>query len=70
VVTTGFCSDRVRICSAPDFRETRSVAVGAGSSHTAFAADGSAWVACSVADRLVRIDLASLQQEIVTLTPN
>ena len=48
----------------------RSVAVGAGSSHTAFAADGSAWVACSVADRLVRIDLASLQQEIVTLTPN
>ena len=70
VVTTGFCSDRVRICSAPDFREMRSVAVGAGSSHTAFAADGSAWVACSVADRLVRIDLASLQQEIVTLTPN
>ena len=65
VVTTGFCSDRMRIFGAADFRQVRSVAVGAGSSHTAFAADGSAWVACSVADRLVRVDLASLQRRLL-----
>jgi YVTN family beta-propeller protein len=70
VVTTGFCSDHVRIFSAADLREVRSVAVGAGSSHTAFAADGSAWVACSVADRLVRIDLASMRHEVVALIRN
>jgi len=64
VVTTGFCSSRLRIFSAG---ETRTVEVGLGSSHTTFPGDGSAWVGCSVADHLARIDLASMQSEIVVL---
>lgn len=64
VVTTGFCSSRLRIFSGG---ETRTVEVGLGSSHTAFPGDGSAWVGCSVANHLARIDLASMQCEIVGL---
>ena len=64
VVTTGFCSSRLRIFSGG---ETRTVEVGLGSSHTAFPGDGSAWVGCSVANHLARIDLASMQSEIVRL---
>lgn len=67
VVTTGFCSSRLRIFSAG---ETRTVEVGPGSSHTTFPGDGSAWVGCSVADHLARIDLASMQSEIVVLDRN
>jgi DNA-binding beta-propeller fold protein YncE len=70
VVTTGFCSDRLRIFSGFELEEMHSVEAGFGSSHTAFTADGAAWVGCSVADHLARIDLASLRREIVTLTPN
>jgi lactonase family protein with 7-bladed beta-propeller len=70
VVTTGFCSDRARIFQAGNFHDAQLVALAAGSSHTAFTADGGAWVACSVSDHLARIDLASMRTEIVTLTPN
>lgn len=70
IVTTGFCSDRLRIFDADDLHRLATVNVGLGSSHTAFPADGSAWVACSVADHLARIDLASLHSEIVVLDPN
>jgi sugar lactone lactonase YvrE len=70
VVTTGFASSRLKIFSAADSSRTEIIEVGLGSSHTAFAGDGSAWVACSVADHLVRIDLATMQSEILTLTPN
>jgi DNA-binding beta-propeller fold protein YncE len=70
VVTTGFCSSRVRIFDAADLQQARTVEVGSGSSHTAFAGDGSAWVACSVSDQLARIDLPSMRAEIMTLTPN
>ena len=70
IVTTGFCSDRLRIFRADDLSRVASIEVGLGSSHTAFPADGSAWVACSVADHLARIDLASLESEIVVLDPN
>ena len=68
VVTTGFCSARLRIFDAAERWRMHDVEVGLGSSHSAFPGDGSAWVACSVADRLVRIDLASLSPEIVALT--
>ncbi len=67
IVTTGFCSDRLRIFRADDFPRMHSVGVGLGSSHTAFPDDGGAWVACSVADHLARVDLASMQSEIVVL---
>jgi YVTN family beta-propeller protein len=70
VVTTGFCSDHVRIFDAGTFKELARVEVGMGSSDTAFAEDGSAWVACSVADRLTRIELRSMRTTITTLTPN
>jgi 6-phosphogluconolactonase (cycloisomerase 2 family) len=69
IVTTGFCSERLRIFDAEDLQGTRTVDVGLGSSHTAFPADGSAWVACSVANHLARIDLASTQTEIVVVGP-
>ena len=70
VVTTGFGSSRMKIFGAADFGRTHEFEVGLGSSHTAFTADGAAWVACSVADHLARIDLSSMNCEIVTLTPN
>lgn len=70
VVTTGFCSSRLRIFAAPDLLETRIVEVGLGSSHTAFPGDGAAWVACSVADHLARIDLRSTSAEILVLAPD
>lgn len=69
VVVTGFSADRLRILD-PENRELKSVEIGFGSSHTAFTADAAAWVACSVADHLARIDLATMRREIVTLTPN
>ncbi|HEX7054509.1 MAG TPA: beta-propeller fold lactonase family protein [Burkholderiales bacterium] len=67
VVTTGFCSPRLRVFDSRT-RAQSSIEVGLGSSHTAFAADGAAWVACSVADHLARIDLGTLGSEIVALS--
>ena len=69
VVTTGFCSEHVRIFDTKTFGGMVRVEVGSGSSHTAFAHDGSAWITCSVADHLARIDLRSMERTSTTLTP-
>lgn len=70
IVTTGFCSAYARIFDSGTLGGTVRMEVGNGSSHTAFDSDGRAWIACSVADHLARIDLRSMQQKIATLTPN
>ena len=69
-MATGFCSQHVRVFDTQTSGGMVRVEVGMGSSHTAFAHDGSAWIACSVADHLARIDLRSMRPTITTLTPN
>jgi YVTN family beta-propeller protein len=59
LVATGFGSDHLRIFDAQAHREVARIEVGWGSSHTAFARDGAAWVGCSVSDHLACVDLAS-----------
>lgn len=61
VIATGFSSDFVRVYDAERHVELARIEVGQGSSHSAFVADGSAaYVGCSVADTLARIDTGSL----------
>ena len=60
LVVTGFASDHLRIFDASSHRELARLEAGWGSSHTAFAPDGTAWVACSVSDHVACADLDSL----------
>ena len=59
LVTTGFGSDHVKIFDTASHCELARVEVGAGSSHTAFAPDGTAWIGCSISDHVAAVDLAS-----------
>jgi YVTN family beta-propeller protein len=59
LVATGFAADHVRVYDARSHRELARIAVGAGSSHTAFCG-AAAYVGCSVSDHIARIDLANL----------
>jgi 6-phosphogluconolactonase (cycloisomerase 2 family) len=61
VVATGFSSDCARIYDATLLREIARVEVGRGSSHTAFA-EGAAFIGCSVADHVARVDLAACRR--------
>lgn len=58
-VVTAFAGREVRVLDARAHRELGRVAVGRGSSHTAFCG-GMAWVGCSVDDHIARVDLAKL----------
>jgi YVTN family beta-propeller protein len=58
-VVTAFGGGEVQVLDAAARRELGRVAVGLGSSHTAFCA-GMAWVGCSVDDHIARLDLAKL----------
>jgi YVTN family beta-propeller protein len=60
LIATGFGSDHVRVFDALELSEVARVGVGWGSSHSAFASDGGAWIGCSVSDHLARVDLQSL----------
>jgi YVTN family beta-propeller protein len=57
LVATGFASDHLRIFDAVARRELARIEVGWGSSHTAFAPDGHAWIGCSVSDHIACVDL-------------
>jgi streptogramin lyase len=71
VISTGFCSNHARVFDAQSLAEIARIEVGAGSSHTAFTSDGAAWIGCSVADHLARVDLEKMQREgVVALTPD
>jgi DNA-binding beta-propeller fold protein YncE len=70
LVATGFHSDCVRIYDARAPRDLARVAVGGGSSHTAFTDDRNAWIGCSVSDHRACIDLRSMQARITAATPN
>lgn len=59
LVVTGFASDGVRVFDPGTCSELGRLAVGRGSSHTAFAG-ATAYVGCSVSDYVACIDLASL----------
>jgi len=59
VVVTAFGGAEVQVLDAATRRELGRVAVGRGSSHTAFCG-GMAWVGCSVDDHVVCVDLAKL----------
>lgn len=61
VVATGFSSDCARIYDATLLGEIARVEVGRGSSHTAFA-EGAAFIGCSVADHVARVDLAACRR--------
>jgi DNA-binding beta-propeller fold protein YncE len=62
VVATGFSSDCVRVYDAHRFIETGRIAVGRGSSHTAFLRDGgTAYIGCSVSDHVAGVDLGRAQ---------
>jgi YVTN family beta-propeller protein len=58
-VVTAFGGGEVQVFDARTQRELGRVAVGRGSSHTAFCA-GMAWVGCSVDDHVARVNLAKL----------
>lgn len=58
VIATGFASDHVRVFDAESHRELARIAVGGGSSHSAFAR-GSAFVGCSVSDHVACLCLRS-----------
>jgi DNA-binding beta-propeller fold protein YncE len=61
VVATGFGSDCVRVFDARAHRELGRVAVGAGSSHTAFTDGGAtAFVGCSVDGHVACVELDAL----------
>jgi DNA-binding beta-propeller fold protein YncE len=61
VVATGYGADRVQVYDAARCELVAHVEVGRGSSHTAFAADGSAaHVACSVSAHVAVIDLRNV----------
>jgi YVTN family beta-propeller protein len=60
VVATGFGSDHLRIFDTSLNGRVARIEVGWGSSHTAFAPNGTAWTACSISDHVARLDLASL----------
>jgi YVTN family beta-propeller protein len=60
LVATGFSSDHVRIYDPISQRQLARIEVGAGSSHTAFSQDNTAWIGCSVSDHLACIDLVTL----------
>jgi DNA-binding beta-propeller fold protein YncE len=58
VVATGFGAEHVQVYDAARCERVARVEVGRGSSHTAFAADGStAHVACSVSAHIAALDL-------------
>jgi 6-phosphogluconolactonase (cycloisomerase 2 family) len=58
VVATGFGAEHVHVYDAARCERVARVEVGRGSSHTAFAADGStAHVACSVSAHVAVLDL-------------
>ncbi|HEY6862454.1 MAG TPA: beta-propeller fold lactonase family protein [Burkholderiales bacterium] len=59
VVVTAFGGAEIQVLDARTPRELGRVAVGRGSSHTAFCA-GMAWVGCSVDDHIACVDLAKL----------
>jgi YVTN family beta-propeller protein len=61
VVVTGFAGDHVRVFDARAHRELGRVAVGRGSSHTAFCG-ATAFVGCAVSDHVACIDLATLSR--------
>ncbi len=56
VVATGFSSDCVRLFDARTRTQTARIAVGRGSSHTAFVG-ARAYVGCSVSDHVAAVDL-------------
>lgn len=58
LVATGFAADAVRVFDAGTHRELARIAVGQGSSHTAFAGNH-AYIGCSVSDHVACIDLAA-----------
>jgi YVTN family beta-propeller protein len=58
-VVTAFGGNEVQVIDPAGRRELGRVAIGRGSSHTAFCA-GMAWVGCSVDDHIARVDLAKL----------
>lgn len=57
VIATGFGSGYVRVYDADAHVEVARIHVGQGSSHTAFARDEFAWIACSVDNHLAGVDL-------------
>jgi DNA-binding beta-propeller fold protein YncE len=59
LVVTAFAGDEVSVFDARAHGLLGRVAVGRGSSHTAFCG-GTAWVGCSVDDHVARVDLAKL----------
>ncbi len=61
VIATGFSSDFIRVYDANRHVELARIEVGQGSSHSAFVANGgTAYVGCSVANTLARIDTGLL----------
>ncbi len=58
VVATGFASHHVRVFDAHSHRELARVAVGDGSSHSAFAG-GIAYIGCSVSDHVAALALGT-----------
>ena len=59
LVVTAFAGRELRVFDAQRLDELGRVAVGRGSSHTAFCG-GMGWVGCSVDDHVARVDLAKL----------
>jgi len=60
VFATGYSSEHVRVYDATRAVEIARIKVGQGSTHTAFDADmTNAYVACSVADHVARVNLSS-----------
>lgn len=58
LIATGFAADAVRVFDAGKHCELARIAVGRGSSHTAFAG-GHAYTGCSVSDHVACIDLST-----------
>ena len=62
VVATGFASHHVRVFDAHSHRELARVAVGDGSSHSAFAG-GSAYIGCSLSDHIAAVSLTTFAMQ-------